>query len=233
MSVTDALGINHNVTLDLKRTATPSQWSYEINVPDATPAIAGTGTLQFTGGQLDLTAAGTTAAGGATINPALGLDVDINWTDADLTNQTVSLDLTQLTQFGSDSAVTSVNPDGAGVGNVVGVEVDKEGFVYAKFDNGAVRQIAKVGLATFPNPDGLQTVSGNAYRATSASGEFAIKEAGIGGAGLISPSSLEASTVDLSSEFTGLITTQKAYSASSKIITTADQMLDELINIIR
>jgi flagellar hook protein FlgE len=60
-----------------------------------------------------------------------------------------------------------------------------------------------------------------------------IKEAGVGGAGQVSPSSLESSTVDLSSEFTGLISTQKAYSASSKIITTADQMLDELINIIR
>ena len=64
-------------------------------------------------------------------------------------------------------------------------------------------------------------------------GTMTLKTAGAGGAGKISPSSLEASTVDLSSEFTGLITTQKAYSASSKIITTADQMLDELINIIR
>jgi flagellar hook protein FlgE len=60
-----------------------------------------------------------------------------------------------------------------------------------------------------------------------------IKEAGVGGAGKIAPSSLEASTVDLSAEFTGLIQTQKAYSASSKIITTADQMLEELINIKR
>ena len=64
-------------------------------------------------------------------------------------------------------------------------------------------------------------------------GEMLIKEAGNGGAGRIAPSSLEASTVDLSAEFTGLIQTQKAYSASSKIITTADQMLEELINIKR
>jgi len=103
----------------------------------------------------------------------------------------------------------------------------------AIFDNSEVRKIAKIGLATFPNPDGLSPVSGNAYRPTIPSGEFVIKEPGVGGAGEIAASTLEASTVDLSAEFTGLITTQKAYSASSKIITTADQMLEELINIKR
>jgi len=80
---------------------------------------------------------------------------------------------------------------------------------------------------------GLKSVSGNAYQVTIPAGAMVLKDPGTGGAGQISPSSLEASTVDLSSEFTGLISTQKAYSASSKIITTADQMLDELINIIR
>ena len=88
-------------------------------------------------------------------------------------------------------------------------------------------------VATFPNADGLAPASGNAYQATLPAGQMTLKTAGNGGAGKISASSLEASTVDLSSEFTGLITTQKAYSASSKIITTADTMLDELINIIR
>ena len=107
------------------------------------------------------------------------------------------------------------------------------GVVSAIYDNSEVRKIAKIGLATFPNPDGLAPVSGNAYRPTIPSGEFVIKQPGVGGAGEIAAGTLEASTVDLSSEFTGLITTQKAYSASSKIITTADQMLEELINIKR
>jgi flagellar hook protein FlgE len=126
-----------------------------------------------------------------------------------------------------------VTPNGAGVGTVVGVEVSEDGIVSAIFDNSQVRQIAKIGIATFPNSDGLKAISGNAYMASLQAGQMVIKEAGLGGAGKVSPSSLESSTVDLSSEFTGLISTQKAYSASSKIITTADQMLDELINIIR
>jgi flagellar hook protein FlgE len=128
--------------------------------------------------------------------------------------------------------VNSVNSDGAGVGNIVGVQVDETGIVSAIFDNSQIREIAKIALATFPNADGLKGVSGNAYRSSLDAGQMIIKEPGIG-AGQISPSSLEASTVDLSAEFTGLITTQKAYSASSKIISTADQMLEELINIKR
>jgi flagellar hook protein FlgE len=127
----------------------------------------------------------------------------------------------------------SVNSDGAGVGNVIAVQVDQDGFVSAIFDNKQVRRIAQIGLATFPNPDGLKPSSGNTYSSAIAAGVMVAKSPGTAGAGAISPSSLEASTVDLSQEFTGLITTQKAYSASSKIITTADQMLDELIQMKR
>jgi flagellar hook protein FlgE len=138
-------------------------------------------------------------------------------------------------RFGGASlpTVRLVNPDGATVGTVVGVEVDEAGIVSAIFDNSQVRKIAQIGVATFTNADGLQAVSGNAYRGTIDSGEYVIKLAGQGGAGAISPSTLENSTVDMSAEFTGLITTQKAYSASSRIITTADQMLDELISMRR
>jgi flagellar hook protein FlgE len=156
------------------------------------------------------------------------------WSDAaGIEAQEITLDLTKLTQFDAASSVSAVASNGAQVGNVVGVEVDENGVVQVVYDNSQVRRIAQVGIATFSNPDGLSSVSGNSYRPTLASGEFVLNMPGNGGSGKISPSSLEASTVDLSSEFTGLITTQKAYSASSKIITTADQMLDELINIIR
>lgn len=168
----------------------------------------------------DSTATGTAAA--PAWDPSLGLAA-----------QTVDLDLSKITQYASTSTVNSISTNGAGVGNIVAIDVNGDGIVSAIYDNSQIRQIAKVGIATFPNADGLAQVSGNAYRPTMEAGEMVIKEAGVGGAGKISPSSLEASTVDLSAEFTGLIQTQKAYSASSKIITTADQMLEELINIKR
>ena len=147
--------------------------------------------------------------------------------------QAIAIDLTKVTQFDEPSALGSIRQNGAGAGNVVAIEVDEQGVVSAIYDNSQIRKVAKVGIATFPNADGLAQVSGNAYRPTMEAGEMVVKQAGTGGAGQISPSSLEASTVDLSAEFTGLIQTQKAYSASSKIITTADQMLEELINIKR
>jgi flagellar hook protein FlgE len=103
----------------------------------------------------------------------------------------------------------------------------------AVFDNGVTRKLAQIALATFPSPDNLSQTSGNAYNVSQGSGTFNLKVAGTGGAGKIGASQLESSTVDLSAEFTGLITTQRAYSASSKIITTADEMLSELISIKR
>ena len=89
----------------------------------------------------------------------------------------------------------------------------------------------KLPIATFPNPDGLAPVSGNAYQLTDASGTATILEAKTGGAGSIASNSVEASTVDLAKEFSDLITTQRAYSAATRIITTADQMLQELMQI--
>ena len=224
-------------------------WNAEIYVVPAGDVTAGSNGQLRAGqvffnqdGSIDLNR--TTLFGPATVAPAAPSPAVITlaasggaapaWSAAaGIEASDITLDLSKFTQFASTSTVNSVGSDGATVGNVVGVQVDDAGIVSVIYDNSQVREIAKLGLATFANPDGLQSISGNAYRATMKSGAYVIKEPGAGGAGKISPSTLEASTVDLSAEFTGLITTQKAYSASSKIITTADQMLDELINIIR
>jgi flagellar hook protein FlgE len=127
----------------------------------------------------------------------------------------------------------SIATNGTAFGNLTNVDIDEDGNVVANFDNGVSRRIAQVALATFPNPDGLKPLSGDAYRVSINSGTYNLKAPGTGGAGSLSPSTLEASTVDMSSEFANLIVTQRAYSASSKIITTADQMLQELLDIKR
>ncbi|MGH6910947.1 MAG: flagellar hook protein FlgE [Phenylobacterium sp.] len=251
MNVIDSAGGSHKFTMSfLKNAANPNEWSAEIYAVPASdvieaagkpPGQVAAGLVKFTqNGAIDLAnstlfgpagspatiSLGASAAGpaGATPRWALAQGIAAN---------TVDFDLTKLTQYADASTVNSVTPNGASVGTVVGVDVSEDGIVSAIFDNSQVRQIAKIGIATFPNADGLKAISGNAYMSSLPAGQMVIKEAGLGGAGKVSPSSLESSTVDLSSEFTGLISTQKAYSASSKIITTADQMLDELINIIR
>ena len=160
------------------------------------------------------------------------------WKDSlGIDDQTITFDLSAsaggLTQYDSDSIVQAVVTNGTAFGNLSNIEIDDEGFVTAIFDNGVTRRVAQLALATFTSADSLTNANANAYRVSQGSGTYNLKAPGSGGAGLIGASQLEASTVDLSLEFTGLITTQRAYSASSKIITTADEMLAELISIKR
>ena len=114
-----------------------------------------------------------------------------------------------------------------------GVSISDEGYVIASFSNGEQQKLYKLPISNFFNPLALNPLSGNVYSETAASGTFNLREAGIGGAGTISPSSLEAANVDIADEFTKMIVTQRAYSANARIVTTTDEMLDELIRISR
>ncbi|MDZ7714091.1 MAG: flagellar hook-basal body complex protein [Rhodovibrio sp.] len=138
-----------------------------------------------------------------------------------------------MTQFDSNFAVSEINQNGLKFGNFTGVNVNDEGTVTAVFDNGRRKDIYQLPIAMFSNFNGLQEASGNAYLQTRESGDFLLSEAGIGGSGDIAPSAVEQSTVDLAEEFTRMITTQRAYSASTKVITTSDEMLQELTQAIR
>jgi len=235
LSVVDSVGGVHKFALAFEKTATANTWNAEIYAVPASD-VTSTPNGQVAAGQVKFNTDGTIDLPNSTLFGAAGAAPTITpaWAPAlGIAAQTVTIDLTQLSQLASASTVNSVSSNGASAGNIVGVQVGADGVVSALFDNSQVRKIAQVAIATFPNSNGLQATSGNAYTGSLAAGTMTLKTPGAGGAGKISPSSLEASTVDLSSEFTGLITTQKAYSASSKIITTADTMLDELINIIR
>jgi flagellar hook protein FlgE len=136
-----------------------------------------------------------------------------------------------VTQFENPSLLTAATIDGAPFGSLSSVSVDEQGFVTALFDNGIQKKVFKVALATFANADGLAPVAGNAYQVTQEAGSATISEPKTGGAGQINSTALEASTSDLAKEFSDLITTQRAYSAATRIITTADQMLQELMQI--
>jgi flagellar hook protein FlgE len=259
LPVSDSQGGQRTLEIDFLRSSTPNQWYAEIRaVPASDVQTAGsfvdgqvaTGIVAFTpDGKLDLTK--TTLFGAPAAPPAPPPDpvLDLgpstgapgangSWATAlgiDGQKVTINFDTAPggLTQLASNSSTTSIQTNGTAFGNLTNVDVDDAGNVTANFDNGVSRRIAQIAVATFVNPDGLVPVTGNGYRTSLASGPYNLKTPGSGGAGSISPSTLEASTVDLSTEFTGLITTQRAYSASSKIITTADQMLQELISIIR
>lgn len=259
--VSDSKGGQRTVALSFLKSSTPNQWHAEIRAIPASDVVTGaglsngqlkSGLVAFTqDGRLDVTAMQAMAPGqalfadptvaalnfGASDAAAPGAGA-FNWASSlGIDNQSVAFELANaaggLTQYDSASVVQATLTNGTAFGNLSEIKIDEKGYVTAIFDNGVTRQIALVALATFTSPDSLSQVSGNAFRVTQSSGTFNLKGAGSGGAGLIGASQLEASTVDLSAEFTGLITTQRAYSASSKIITTADEMLAELISIKR
>ena len=212
--------------------------------------IAGTtstrlGTITFGANGTLATVAASTAAGDiSTVNANNNLVFDIDH-DNNLATGTaddrvqLTLDLGTvgltdgMTQFAGSFIPNFINQNGRQFGSVTGVAVSESGIVTALFDNGDTRDIFQVPLALFPNPNGLTAETGNVFSAGSAPGTPIALAPNSGGAGLIASNALEASTVDLADEFTRMIVTQRAFSANTKIITTADEMLEELTRIIR
>lgn len=133
-----------------------------------------------------------------------------------------------LTSLSGNFTTNYINQDGAKFGSYAGVSIGEDGVVTALYDNGETRPIAILPLATFANANGMSSLTGNAWIETDSSGQALLKMAGTNGAGTVASSALEQSTVDLATEFSNMIVTQRAYSAATKIITTADEMLDEL-----
>ena len=243
VQIFDSQGATRTLTFAfLKDAAAANQWNTEIFMEpstDITPAGAfvdgqvSTGLTKFnTDGSINV--AGTTVTltnvsipfGGTT-----GLGVT--------TPQTVTISFGTtgktdgLTQFAGGSELVGTSVDGALFGKLNNVEIGELGVVTANFSNGLQEDVFKLPIATFPNPNGLASRNGSAFLASNDSGDFTLQLAGESGAGKVAPSALEASSVDLAEEFTDMIVTQRAFSAAGKIITTTEDMLDELVRLKR
>lgn len=148
-------------------------------------------------------------------------------------NGKIDLNLEELTQYANEADAKPHALDGSSAGNLDGFAIDDRGVVIASFTNGDKRELGQLILAKFDNPAGLQKIGNNFFANTRNSGEPQIGRAGTTGLGAIAPGSLEMSNVDLSLEFTEMITTQRGFQANSRIITTSDEMLQELVNMKR
>lgn len=245
IQIYDSEGGLHTLNLSFLKKG-PNEWYAEVHLP-AGEVVAGgglvdgqlaAGTVKFTPfGQLDTAA--STLPTSLTISEN-GVGAGPQWVASlGLATQTISLDMGGtgaaggLTNYDSVSVLGTSQVDGTPFGSLASVTVDDNGFVNAIFTNGLTRKIYQVPVAIFPNENGLQPITGGAYALGPGTGAMAMRGAGVSGAGDIKSSALESSTVDLAEEFSNLIMTQRAYSASSKIITTADEMLDELIRLKR
>lgn len=241
--VFDSLGASHELTVAYLKTGI-NTWAVEVYAAVPAEVTAGatalaSGNIVFNGdATLDADNAGTTIGAVDPITSALETPTSITWTNG-ASASTIDIDwgtndlADGVSQFFSNYNVSFLNQNGASVGLLNGVSIDEDGFVVASFTNGQTRSAYKLPISTFADPTSLRTEEGNAYSETNRSGNFNLREAGLGGAGNFVPSALESSNVDIAREFTELIITQRAYSANTRVITTADEMLDELIRLRR
>ncbi len=233
IQVYDSLGEAQQVVLAFLKTS-DNTWAAELYA-DRSDLDSGThstgllasATITFNGdGSLD------------TVSGSLASAVSITWDNgADTSSITVDLgtsgETDGLSQFASASDVAFVIQNGSEVGQVNGVSMDSDGYVSVSFTNGAIRKIYRLPIATFANPKALDPRTGNVYAETQGSGEHNLKFTGQGGAGTLATASLEAANVDLADEFTKMIVTQRAYTANARVITTANDMLNELMQVAR
>ena len=234
VQIFDSLGNASDLQVDFvyNDTTVPPQW--DINIQD--PVLSATGAVS---GTVAAAARSIVFSGDGTPATITFPPVDITWTGTGANPSTIDFDLGTLgladgvTQFAGEFVITFIDQDGAQFGAFTHVSIGQDGIVTAHFDNGQLFDIYQLPIAMFPSFGQLEARDGNAYLQTREAGNLLLVQANSGGSGIVASSALEGSTVDLAEAFTNMIVTQRAYSANAKIITTADEMLEELIRISR
>ena len=230
LSVYDSLGNAIPLTMTFTKNATARQWDVEASIPTSagTAAVVSPTTVTF---DFDGNLTGTTdPTVTLTLNNGATASQAINW---DLYDDAGNSTNGNLTGYSGTSATSSQTQDGYASGTLQGVSVDEDGVFTGLYSNGIMTPFAQVALADFASYSGLAKMGGNLYAASVNSGQPTTGVPGSSSFGSVSPGSLEMSNVDLSTEFVQMITTQRAFQASSKVITTSDEILAELINIKR
>ena len=143
----------------------------------------------------------------------------------------LSIDVTQMTQYGGDFAVSNITQDGYATGRLSGLDIDAEGVAFARYTNGQATALGKVALAKFNSPQNLTKLGDTNWAESFASGQALLGEATTSSFGAIQSGALEASNVDLAEQLVNLIVAQRSFQANSKVITSADQILQTIINI--
>ncbi len=234
IQVVDSLGSQHTLTVTFTETAA-NTWSYEVDIPgaDVTGGTAGTptslekGTLSFdSSGKLTSPASGSPdllVTSAAMTDGAAALK--INWNLFDSNNNPL------VTQFAEASASSATTQDGVQPGTATGVTLQNGGQLVASYSNGQQVTIAQLAVASIANPDSLIAVSDNKYTLGADTLAPSVGTAGTGDRGNVLGGQLEASNVDMATEFTNLIVYQRGYEASSKVLTTQNQMDQMLLAI--
>eukprot|EP01037_Dinobryon_pediforme_P009699 gene9699-9763_t len=247
VDVYDGLGTAHAVTLNWVRNAT-NDWTVSVNVADDVNAAArGSADVQFGGTSGNPVADGTVgnlsaATGSITTAPySSNSPANLAFTaDFGQGAQAITLNLGNfgqsagLTQYaGTSYSLRGLSQDGVPPGSFSSISTSTSGDLSVNYDNGQSRVIARVPVVTFASPNSLQRQDGQSFTASIESGNPLTQDAGTNGAGSLVTGSIEQSNVDVAQEFSKLIVAQRAYSANTKLVTTADQLLQETIDMKR
>ncbi|GAA5522457.1 flagellar basal-body rod protein FlgF [Aliifodinibius salicampi] len=223
-TVYDDLGKGHSLLIDFTQVA-ENEWEYEAEFADGETISSGsTGTVTFdemgqvtSGGNFNMEFEPGNGAGTTNFDVELG----------------DSSQGTTFTQYSGANTAKVVSQDGYSQGSLVDISIDGDGRLQGVYDNGQNKDLAQLALGNVQNEDGLEMVGGGLFRATSAAGEVFIDSADNLSDSSINSGALEGSNVDLAQEFTEMITSQRAYQSSARVISTSDEMLTEAVNLKR
>jgi flagellar hook protein FlgE len=221
IGVYDSLGVLHNIDLTFTKGATANQWTW-------TASTSETG--------VSITPAGTTVSFGtdgsfSSTNPATTLTVDYG--NGAAAPATITLDFSNTTQLDGTGNISAASQDGLAPGNLTTFTVGSTGEVSGLFSNGLNRTLGQIAMSTFTNPGGLVKEGQSLFVVSANSGTPQVGLPGTEGRGQIAAGYLEMSNVELAQQFTSMITAQRGFQANSRVITTSDEMLQELVNLKR
>ena len=218
-TIYDSLGAPHQVTISFTKSAVnPNEWSWAVTSPDA--SCPDTGTITFT-------------ANGECQDDSIGFTLALTDPAGANANITIATDLVSVTQLVGDTSAQAISQDGLPTGALESFSIDELGVVTGVYSNGMSEQLAQIALAGFTNPAGLSKLGGGLYGPSPNSGKPIVKPPNVGSNGTLAAGFLEMSNVDLAQEFANLIVTQRAFQANSRVVTTGDEMLQDVLTLKR
>jgi flagellar hook protein FlgE len=218
----DSQGVAQKVFYNFTKVAAANTWELDVVHEDGT-VLVNNAAVAF-----DAAGALTTPAAPGTLPPFTPpVATYPSWTSP------VTLDLSGLSQFGGANTVTAPEQNGFALGSLQSFQLGNDGTIMGVYSNGLRQPLGKLALASFNNPGGLEKAGSSSFRVGDNSGVAMIGVAGIGGRGVLNSGALEMSNVDLAEEFTGLIVAQRGFQANSRVITSSDEILQDLVNLKR
>jgi flagellar hook protein FlgE len=218
----DSQGVEQKVFYNFTKVAAANTWELDIVHEDGTVLVNNAAIAFNASGAL------TTPAAPGTIAPFVPPAATYpSWTGP------VTVDVSALTQFGGSNTVTAPDQNGYALGSLQSFQLGNDGTIMGVYSNGLRQPLGKLALASFNNPGGLEKAGSSSFRVGDNSGVAQVGEAGVAGRGVLNSGALEMSNVDLAEEFTGLIVAQRGFQANSRVITSSDEILQDLVNLKR